>query len=229
MENRHMTKKQLAIAAISRMVGFFILMGLILFGIAGSLAYWQAWIYLLLLGGLTTLMGIYLIQNDPALFERRMRMRERETVQKKIIFSSFLYISFLFVLPALNFRFGWSTTPVWAVIMGDLIIMLGYWIFYRVMRENSFASRVIEVEQGQKVIDSGPYARVRHPMYVSVILIYAFTPLALGCWWMVLPALSIIPILVVRLRNEEQVLSRDLPGYGDYLAKVKYRLLPGVW
>ena len=180
MENRHMTKKQLAKAAISRMVGFFIVMGLILFGIAGSLAYWQAWIYLLLLGGLTTLMGIYLIQNDPALFERRMRMRERETVQKKIIFSSFLYISFLFILPALNFRFGWSTTPVWAVIMGDLIIMLGYGIFYRVMRENSFASRVIEVEQGQKVIDSGPYARVRHPMYVSCDLDLCLHPPGAG-------------------------------------------------
>ena len=133
------------------------------------------------------------------------------------------------MLPALNFRFGWSVTPVWAVIAGDIIIVLGFWIFYRVLRENSFASRVIEVEQGQKVIDSGPYAQVRHPMYLGVTLIYAFTPLALGFWWMVLPALSIIPILAVRIRNEEEVLARDLPGYGEYLQKVKYRLLPGVW
>jgi len=229
MESKHMSRKQLVLAALARLVGFFLVMGLILFGTAGSLQYWQAWIYLLMLGGLATLVGIYLIRNDPALFERRMRMKERETVQKKIILSSFLYIGLLFILPALNFRFGWTITPVWAVIFGDILIAIGYWVFYRVLRENSFASRVIEVEQGQNVIDSGPYASVRHPMYQGVILIYAFTPLALGCWWMVLPALSIVPILAIRLRNEEEVLSRDLPGYEMYLQKVKYRLVPGVW
>ena len=229
MEAKPMTRAELARVAITRLAGFFLVMGLILFGTAGSLAYWQAWIYLLIMGGWAFLVGIYLIRNDPALFERRMRMKEREAVQKKIVFSSFLYIGLLFVLPALNFRFGWSITPVWAVIAGDIIIVLGFWIFDRVLRENSFASRVIEVEQGQKVIDSGPYATVRHPMYLGVTLIYAFTPLALGFWWMVLPALSIIPILAVRIRNEEQVLARDLPGYGEYLQKVKYCLLPGVW
>jgi protein-S-isoprenylcysteine O-methyltransferase Ste14 len=229
MENRQMTKEQLTRAAIIRWVAFMLVMGLILFGIAGSIAYWQAWIYLGILGGLSFLVGIYLIKNDPALLERRMHMKEREAVQKKIIFSSFLYIGFLFILPALNFRFGWTLTPVWAVLIGDILIVFGYSIFYRVLRENSYASRVIEVEHGQKVIDSGPYARIRHPMYTGVILIYAFTPLALGCWWLVLPALSIIPILAVRIRNEEQVLLRDLPGYGDYLKKVKYRLVPQVW
>jgi len=229
MEPKPMTRAELTKIAIVRLAGFFLVMGLILFGTAGSLAYWQAWIYLLILGGLALLVGIYLIRNDPALLERRMRMKEREAVQKKIVFSSFLYIGLLFVLPALNFRFGWSVTPVWAVIAGDIFILFGYWIFYRVLRENSYASRLIEVEQGQRVIESGPYASVRHPMYQGVILIYAFTPLALGCWWMVLPALSIIPILAVRIRNEEEVLARDLPGYSEYLTKVKYRLLPGVW
>jgi protein-S-isoprenylcysteine O-methyltransferase Ste14 len=229
MESTHMSQKQLVLAALVRLAGFFLVMGLILFGTAGSLQYWQAWIYLITLGGLVTVTGVYLIRNDPALFERRMRMKERESVQKKIIFSSFLYIGLLFILPALNFRFEWTITPVWVVILGDILIAIGYSIFHRVLRENSFASRVIEVEQGQKVIDSGPYASVRHPMYQGVILIYAFTPLALGCWWMVLPALSIIPILAARIRNEEMVLARDLPGYTEYLEKVKYRLLPGVW
>lgn len=229
MESTHMSRKQLVLAALARLVGFFIVMGLILFGTAGSLYYWQAWIYLLTLGGLVTVTGVYLIRNDPALFERRMRMKERETVQKKIILSSFLYIGLLFILPALNFRFGWTVTPVWVVILGDILIAIGYRGFYLVLRENSFASRVIEVEQGQKVISSGPYAKVRHPMYQGVILIYAFTPLALGCWWMVLPALSIIPILAIRIRNEEEVLARDLPGYDAYLQKVKYRLMPRVW
>jgi protein-S-isoprenylcysteine O-methyltransferase Ste14 len=229
MENRQMTQKQLLRAALARLAGFFLVMGLLLFGTAGSFQYWQAWLYLGLLGGLVILTGAYLLRNDPALLERRMRMKEREAVQKKIVISSFFYIGLLFIVPALNFRFGWSVTPVWAVILGDVIIAIGYWVFYLVLRENSYASRIIEVAKEQKVINTGPYASVRHPMYLGVILIYAFTPLALGCWWMVLPALSIIPILAVRMRNEEAVLARDLPGYSDYLAKVKYRLLPAVW
>jgi protein-S-isoprenylcysteine O-methyltransferase Ste14 len=229
MENRHMTKKQLIRAALVRLASFMLVMGLLLFGIAGSFQYWQAWLYLGLLVGLVTLTGAYLLRNDPALLERRMRMREREEVQKKIVFSSFFYIGLLFIVPALNFRFGWSVTPVWAVFLGDVLIAIGYWVFYLTLRENSYASRIIEVAKEQKVIDTGPYASIRHPMYLGVILIYSFTPLALGCWWMVLPALTIVPILAIRLRNEEQVLARDLPGYGEYLRKVKYRLVPGVW
>jgi protein-S-isoprenylcysteine O-methyltransferase Ste14 len=229
MENRHLTNKQLVRAAITRLVGFILVMGLILFGTAGSFAYWQAWIYIVLLSVLVLWTGVYLIRNDPALLERRMRMKEKQAVQKKVVLLSFIYIGLLFVLPGLNFRFGWSVTPIWAVIAGDLVIVLGYLLLHRVLVTNSFASRVIEVEQGQRVIDSGPYARIRHPMYTSVILVYLATPVALGFWWMVLPGLVIIPMLAVRIRNEEQVLARDLPGYDEYLKKVKNRLVPGVW
>lgn len=229
MESKTMASAALTRAVIARLVGFIVVMGLILFGTAGSFAYWQAWIYIVLLSVLVLWTGVYLIRNDPALLERRMRMKEKQAVQKKVVLLSFIYIGLLFVLPGLNFRFGWSVTPVWAVIAGDLVIVLGYLLLHRVLVTNSFASRVIEVEQGQRVIDSGPYARIRHPMYTSVILVYLATPVALGFWWMVLPGLVIIPMLAVRIRNEEEVLTRDLPGYSDYLAKVKYRLVPGVW
>jgi protein-S-isoprenylcysteine O-methyltransferase Ste14 len=229
MEGTHLTQAQLTRTSIVRVGGFIFLMGLILFGSAGSFAYWQAWIYILLWLGVATLTAAYLIRNDPALLERRMRMKERQTVQKKVVFSSLIFIVLFFVLPGLNFRFGWSVTPVWAVIAADLVIILGYWLLYLVFKENSFASRVIEVEKGQKVIDTGPYAKVRHPMYSSVVLIYLASPVALGFWWMVLPGLVIFPILAVRIHNEEELLSRDLPGYETYLQKVKYRLVPRVW
>jgi protein-S-isoprenylcysteine O-methyltransferase Ste14 len=229
MENRQMTKEQLARAAILRLLGFILVMGLLLFGSAGSFYYWQAWVFLILLGGLAFFTGLYLIRNDPVLLERRMRYKERQVVQKNVVLSGFVYIGLLFILPGLNYRFGWSETPVWAVILADIIIAIGYLLLYRVLRENSYASRVIEVADGQKVISSGPYAHVRHPMYLSVILIYLATPVALGFWWVTLPGLAIIPLLATRMRNEEAILSNDLPGYGDYLKKVKYRLVPRVW
>jgi protein-S-isoprenylcysteine O-methyltransferase Ste14 len=229
MENRQMTKKQLARAAILRLLGFIFVMGLLLFGSAGSFYYWQAWVFLILLGGLAFFTGLYLIRNDPVLLERRMRYKERQVVQKNVVLTGFVYIGLLFILPGLNYRFGWSETPLWAVILADIIIAIGYMLLYRVLRENSYASRVIEVAEGQKVISSGPYAHVRHPMYLSVILIYLATPVALGFWWVTLPGLAIIPLLATRMRNEEAVLSNDLPGYSDYLKKVKYRLVPRVW
>jgi len=229
MENRQMTKKQLARAAILRLLGFILVMGLLLFGSAGSFYYWQAWVFLILLGGLAFFTGLYLIRNDPVLLERRMRYKERQVVQKNVVLTGFVYIGLLFILPGLNYRFGWSETPLWAVILADIIIAIGYMLLYRVLRENSYASRVIEVAEGQKVISSGPYAHVRHPMYLSVILIYLATPVALGFWWVTLPGLAIIPLLATRMRNEEAVLSNDLPGYSDYLKKVKYRLVPRVW
>lgn len=229
MEGTHLTQAQLIRISIVRIGGFIFLMGLILFGSVGSFAYWQAWIYILLWLGVAALTAVYLIRNDPALLERRMRMKERQTVQKKVILSSLSFIVIFFILPGLNYRFGWSVTPLWAVIAANLTIILGYWLISLVFMENSFASRVIEVEQGQKVIDTGPYARVRHPMYSGVILIYLATPVALGFWWMVLPGLVIFPILAVRIRNEEETLARELPGYREYLERVRYRLLPGVW
>ena len=156
-------------------------------------------------------------------------MREREKAQKRIISFSWLWFLLAFLLPGLDHRFGWSNVPVGVVLLAGLLVLLGYGLVFWVFRANSYASRVIEVAQGQQVIDSGPYAIIRHPMYIGSIVLYIFSPLALGSWWAMIPALPIIPILVLRILNEEKLLVKDLPGYEAYLKKVKYRMLPGVW
>jgi len=192
---------------------------------AGTFAYWEAWLYLAVLLTPMFLVLFYLLKNDPGLLERRMRMREKEREQKLIIKISYVY----FLLPGFDKRFGWSDVPVAVVIAADLLVLLGYGIFFLVLKENSYASRIVEVEQEQEVISSGPYAIVRHPMYLGVSLMYILTPLALGSYWAMIPSLLIIPLLVVRIMNEESVLRRDLTGYPQYMQKTKYRFLPGIW
>ena len=196
---------------------------------AGTFAYWEAWVYLAILLIPMLLVLIYLLKNDPDLLERRMRIREREAEQKLIVKLSIFYFLLAFLLPGFDQRFGWSNVPVAAVIFADILVLLGYGLFFLVMRENSYASRIIEVEQEQKVIQSGPYAIVRHPMYSGISLMYVLSPLALGSYWAIIPALLIIPILVARIRNEETVLVRELKGYPEYMQKTRYRLIPGIW
>ncbi|MCU0504044.1 MAG: isoprenylcysteine carboxylmethyltransferase family protein [Anaerolineae bacterium] len=201
----------------------------ILFIPAGTLAYWEAWLYLAILLIPMFFVFRYLLKNDPQLLERRMQMREREVAQRRIISLSYLYFLVAFTLPGFDQRWGWSDVPPLVVIAADLVVMLGYGIFFLVLRENQYAARTIQVEQGQRVISSGPYALVRHPMYLGVTLMYLASPLALGSYWALLPALLIVPILVARIINEEQVLERDLAGYREYKQLTRYRLLPGVW
>jgi protein-S-isoprenylcysteine O-methyltransferase Ste14 len=191
--------------------------------------YWQAWLYLLILYIPMFFVLYYLLKNDPALLQRRMRMREKESVQRRIIVLSLVYFLVAFTLPGLDVRFGWSNVPAWVSLVADVLVFIGYMTFVWVLTINSYLSRVVEVEAGQKVVSSGPYAIVRHPMYAGISLMYIATPVALGSFWALIPAVFIVPILVVRLRNEEQVLLRDLPGYAEYTRKVKYRLVPGIW
>lgn len=196
---------------------------------AGTLAYWEAWLYLAVILIPMFFALRYLLKNNPQLLERRMQMREKEAAQQRVIKFSLLYFLLAFILPGLDKRWGWSDVPVWVVIAADLLVLLGYAIIVMVFKENQYAARTVRVEEGQKVISSGPYAVVRHPMYVGVVLMYLASPLALGSYWALLPALLIIPILVARIINEEQVLERELNGYHDYQQSTKYRLLPGVW
>jgi protein-S-isoprenylcysteine O-methyltransferase Ste14 len=158
-----------------------------------------------------------------------MRMHEKESAQQKIIALSYLYFLAAFILPGLDVRFGWSNVPAWVSIFADVFVFTGYMIFVWVLTVNSYLSRTVEVDAGQKVVSSGPYAVVRHPMYFGVTLMYLASPLALGSYWALIPAIFIIPLLAARILNEEQVLLRDLPGYAEYRQKIKYRLLPGVW
>jgi protein-S-isoprenylcysteine O-methyltransferase Ste14 len=191
--------------------------------------YWQGWLYLLILYIPMFFVLYYLLKNDPALLQRRMRMREKESVQRRIIVLSLVYFLVAFTLPGFDVRFGWSNVPSWVSLVADVLVLTGYMIFVWVLTINSYLSRVVEVEAGQKVVSSGPYAIVRHPMYAGISLMYIASPVALGSFWALIPALFIVPILVARLLNEEQVLLRDLPGYSEYTRKVRYRLLPGVW
>jgi protein-S-isoprenylcysteine O-methyltransferase Ste14 len=201
----------------------------ILFLPAGTLAYWEAWLYLAVLLIPMFFVFRYLLKNDPQLLERRMQMREKEAVQRRLMSVALAYFLLVFILPGLDRRWGWSDVPPPAVLVADLLVMLGYGLFVLVLRENQFASRTIQVETDQRVISSGPYAIVRHPMYLGLLLMYLASPLALGSYWALLPALLIVPILVARIVNEEQVLERGLAGYREYKQVTRYRLLPRIW
>lgn len=201
----------------------------LLFLPAGSLAFWEAWVYLGVLLALMLSILSYLLARNPALLEKRLQMREREPAQKRVIAASLPVFATLYLIPGLDWRFGWSRMPAWLVVAGLILFVAGYLGFVAVLRANAYLSRVVEVQEGQKVIDSGPYAIVRHPMYASALAIYFGSSLALGSYWALIPAAAIVPFLVVRILDEERLLRRELPGYEEYCAKRKWRLIPGIW
>jgi protein-S-isoprenylcysteine O-methyltransferase Ste14 len=196
---------------------------------AGTVAYWQAWVYLGILVVMASSELSYLARNSPELLERRMRTREKVSVQRRVIMLSYVPSIVTFLLPGFDRRWGWSSVPLPVVVAADIVVVLGYGLFVLVLKENRHASRVVEVEQGQQVARSGPYAFVRHPMYLAVILTYMASPLALGSYWALIPAAFVVPTLVARILNEEKVLERELNGYREYMQVTRYRLLPGVW
>jgi len=210
------------VAAIAVMSGM-------LFLPAGTLDYWQAWAFLAILFVPVAFVGLYFLKNDADFLERRMKTKEKEATQKSIVKIGYLIFILGFLVPGLDHRFGWSNVPAEASIIADLFVLLGYAICFLAFRENSYAARVVEVVEGQKVVTTGPYSIVRHPMYVGVILMYIAIPFALGSYSALLFFLPIIPMLIYRILNEEEVLLRELEGYGEYCQKTKYRLIPGVW
>jgi protein-S-isoprenylcysteine O-methyltransferase Ste14 len=212
-----------------RFIMALILVGLMLFLPAGSLNYWEAWIYCGVIFIPMFFVVFHFLKKDPELLERRMRLREKEDKQKAIIKIAFFFFFIGFLIPGLDHRYHWSNVPVALVIAADIIVFLGYLLFFFVLRENSYASRIIEVEKEQKVITTGPYAIVRHPMYLGVLLMYLFTPLALGSYWALIFFLPLLPLIILRLLNEEEVLSKELPGYQEYCRKTRYRLFPFIW
>lgn len=207
----------------------FPLLGLIFFLPAGTLRYWQAWIYMAIL--LLPMCGelIYFLKNDPEVLERRMRTKEKEPVQKAFVIITLIFFTAGFLLPGFDRRFGWSSVPAILVVIGDVMVFLGYVIFARVLFENRFLSRVVEVDSGQKVITTGPYAVIRHPMYAGVLVLYLSTPLALGSYWALIPFGIFALLFPMRILNEEKVLLRGLPEYAEYMKKTRYRLIPGIW
>jgi protein-S-isoprenylcysteine O-methyltransferase Ste14 len=209
-----------------------VVFGLLIFGSAGTFAYWQGWAFILTFSVSTNVIGVYLALNDPALLERRLRVgpsAETRPVQKAIISLAFGAFAALFVVSALDHRFAWSKVPVWVSIMGDACVALGLMMDLRVFRENSYGASTIERMGGQKVISTGPYALVRHPMYVGVLIMVFGVPPALGSYWGLLFMLLNVPILILRIRDEEAMLEQELKGYADYERVVRYRLVPGLW
>jgi len=222
----------LTVKALLSVLVLVILMGAIIFVAAGTINYWQAWIYLTLFTIASLLTTIYLIRNDPELLQRRMRggpTAEKRPLQRVIMLFTSLAFLGLLIVPALDHRFGWSEVPIYVVIGGDLLVAIGFYFIFHVYKENSYTSATIEVAADQKVIDSGPYALVRHPMYASALLYLLGTPLALGSYWGLVPFVAVVPFLIWRLFDEEKMLRRELEGYNQYRQRVRYRLVPGVW
>ena len=224
--------KKLNLKAWLGLVLLAIVMGLLLFVPAGTVRYWQAWVFLAVFFGTSLLITIYLMKKNPALLERRLRggpTAEKENIQKVIML--FTSIGFLAVLAVsgLDRRFGWSTMPFYLVIGGDILILIGFYIVFLVYKENPFSSATVEVAPGQQVISTGPYARVRHPMYAGGLLYMTGMPLALGSYCGLLALVATAPFLLWRLFDEERFLSKNLQGYTDYRAKVRWRMIPGVF
>lgn len=201
----------------------------LLFLPAWTLNYWQAWTYLAVLMTSIGAILVYLVKNDPALLARRANNTEQERSQKVIHFLVNLVFVAAEVVPALDHRFGWSAAPAWVVIGGDVLVALGMLIIFLVFRENTFTASTVQVAAGQKVVSTGPYALVRHPMYVGGLVFVLGVPLALGSWWGLLTFIPLTLVIFWRLLDEERYLVKNLSGYGEYRNKVKYRLIPFVW
>ena len=224
-EEQKKLRKKIALLVPAVFVG----LGLIFFVPAGTLDYWEAWVYCAVLLVPFVFVLTYILRKDPELLARRIRLNEKEPAQRRIIRASSLIFFTGFLIPGLDHRFGWSDIPVEAVLAANVLVIVGYALVFLVFKENPFASRVVEVEPDQRVISSGPYALVRHPMYLGTSIMWLATPIALGSYW-ALPVFLILPIvLVYRIMNEEEVLQRELPGYREYTQTVKYRLIPGIW
>ncbi len=199
---------------------------------AGTLDYWQAWLFLLAYFAPSLAVVVYLAKSSPELLERRMTggpRYEKEPAQKIIMTVVSLGFIALILVPALDRRFGWSQTPAAVALAGDALVLAGWLAMFLVLRANSWAASTIEVAKGQTVVSSGPYALMRHPMYAGAFLMLCGIPLALGSWWGLLPVALILPALVWRLLDEEKFLEKNLPGYAAYEATVRWRLMPGVW
>jgi protein-S-isoprenylcysteine O-methyltransferase Ste14 len=218
--------------ALLSLAVLFVIVGLVVFGFAGTIDYWQAWVYLLLFAGLSTGITFDLMRRDPALLERRLKggpAAEPRPLQRLLMLGASVGYFGLLIVPALDFRFKWSGVPPVVVIGGDALLVVGFGFIARVYRENTFTAATIQVAEGQRVVSTGPYAIVRHPMYASALLYLLGTPLALGSYWGLLALAFMVPFLVWRLIDEEQLLAHDLPGYGAYQQKVRYRLVPLIW
>ena len=206
-----------------------LLVGLLIFWPAGTLHFANGWLLIGLLFVPMLIAGFVMFFQSPEFLAKRLDAKEKQATQKGVVaFSGLMFIGG-FVVAGLDHRFGWSRMPLWVVAAASVLFLLAYGLYAEVMRENAYLSRTIRVEEGQTVVDTGLYGLVRHPMYMSTVLLFLMFPLILGSWY-ALPIFCLYPVLIiVRLKDEEALLSRELPGYAEYTQKVKYRLIPFLW
>ena len=220
---------KLLMNAITKFLCGLVLVGLLIFLPAGTFAYRNGWLLVGLLFGPMLIAGFVMFFKSPAFLAKRLDAREKQGTQKGVLaFSGLMFIAG-FVVAGLDFRFSWSKMPSAVVIIASALFLVAYALYAEVMRENAYLSRTVKVEEGQKVVDTGLYGIVRHPMYMATILLFLMMPLVLGSWYALIVFAFYPAIILVRLKDEEELLTRELPGYAEYKKKVKYRIIPYIW
>lgn len=221
--------KNLVAEAVAKYTLGLILFALLLFVPAGTLHYMQGWLLTAILFLPMLALGIYLLARNPNLLRKRLNDRENESEQRQVVIFSMVMFLAVFLLAGFNIRFGWCVLPQWVSWIAAVVFLCGYVLYAEVIRENEYLSRIVEVQHNQKVIDTGLYGIVRHPMYAATLILFLMMPLILGSPFSFLVSLSYLPIISKRIRNEEAVLENGLEGYADYKKKVKYKVIPYVW
>lgn len=221
--------KLLLTQALMKFLAGVILIGLLVFVPAGSFAFWQGWLLMGVLFGPMLIVGSVLLVKNPELLRKRLNSKEKEIEQKAVVALSGLLFVISFVTAGLNWRFCWWMLPDWAVWTAMILFVISYLLYAEVLRENEYLSRTIEIHEGQKVIDTGFYGLVRHPMYMATVIMFLAMPMILGSPISLIIMLGYIPVIVKRIRNEEEILTAGLQGYKEYKARVKYKVIPFIW
>ena len=220
---------KLLVEALVKFACGLVLVGMMLFLPAGTWAYTNGWLLMGLLFAPMLIAGFVMLAKSPDFLKKRLDAKEKQATQKGVLAFAGLMFVLGFVVAGLDFRFGWSKMPAWVVAVASVLFLAAYALYAEVMRENAYLSRTIKVEQGQTVVDTGLYGIVRHPMYAVTILLFTMIPLVLGSWYALIAFAFYPVIIVIRLQDEEKLLTAELPGYAEYKQKVKYRLIPFVY
>ena len=220
---------KLFINALTKFFCGFLLVGLLVFLPAGTLAFAKGWLLMGLLFGPMFVAGLVMLRKSPEFLEKRLDVKEKRSAQQGVVKLSGLMFIAGFVVAGLDFRFGWSHMPRAVTVAAAVLFLLAYALYAEVMRENAYLSRTIKVEEGQTVVSTGLYGIVRHPMYMATLLLFLVMPLVLGSWWALIPFVLYPAIIISRLKDEEVLLTKELAGYEEYKQKVKYRLIPFIW
>lgn len=220
---------KLFINALVKFFCGFLLVGLLIFLPAGTLAFAKGWLFMGLLFGPMFVAGLVMLAKSPEFLAKRLDVKEKRSAQQGVVKLSGLMFIAGFVVAGLDFRFGWSVMPRAVTVVAAVLFLLAYLLYAEVMRENAYLSRTIQVEEGQTLVSTGLYGIVRHPMYMATLLLFMVMPLVLGSWWALIPFAFYPAIIISRLKDEEELLTRELAGYVAYKEKVKYRIIPFIW